>query len=195
MNSSRASLVGQGLLWSGFLAGAFFSVLRLEIEASPWQTIPWLPYALSTAVGFAGVVALRAVKTKERNASAASAEGLDTVLGHLRIAHERVADLKAELDDLTCEEVVEYIDLECSPALTDFADAREVISNRLGMAVYAAVMTEFASGERYVNRAWSAAADGYVDEVAKSVGYATDFLAAALAKIDMPNASGQLLDH
>jgi hypothetical protein len=27
-------------------------------------------------------------------------------------------------------------------------------------------MTEFAAGERAVNRSWSAAADGYVDEVA-----------------------------
>ena len=37
-------------------------------------------------------------------------------------------------------------------------------------------MTEFAAAERYVNRSWSAAADGYVDEVAASLDKADQHL-------------------
>ena len=34
-----------------------------------------------------------------------------------------------------------------------------------GMQNYADVMSNFAAGERYINRVWSASTDGYVDEV------------------------------
>jgi len=33
------------------------------------------------------------------------------------------------------------------------------------MQNYADVMSNFAAGERYINRVWSASTDGYVDEV------------------------------
>ena len=46
-----------------------------------------------------------------------------------------------------------------------FADARESMIPAFGLASYAEVMTRFAGGERLVNRAWSASADGYLDEV------------------------------
>ena len=62
--------------------------------------------------------------------------------------------------------------------------------NRFGTAVFAAVMTEFASGERYMNRAWSASswADGYVDELEESVQYARTFFEAAVN--ELAKASG-----
>ncbi len=44
-------------------------------------------------------------------------------------------------------------------------DARESIAHRYGLAAYGEVMSSFAAGERYLNRVWSASADGYIDEV------------------------------
>ena len=102
-------------------------------------------------------------------------------------ASERVANLRGSLDDMSCEDVLEYIDEQCAPLLSEFADGRMSISNRFGIKRYAEVMTEFASGERYLNRAWSAAADGYVDEVDASVGHANAFLLAAVNSLQ--NAS------
>jgi hypothetical protein len=46
-----------------------------------------------------------------------------------------------------------------------FVDARESIAHRYGLSAYADVMSCFAAGERYLNRVWSASADGYIDEV------------------------------
>ena len=40
-------------------------------------------------------------------------------------------------------------------------------------------MSEFAAGERYMNRAWSASADGYVEEAASCIDQATSNLHAA----------------
>ncbi len=46
-----------------------------------------------------------------------------------------------------------------------FVDARESIAHRYGLSAYTDVMSCFAAGERYLNRVWSASADGYIDEV------------------------------
>ncbi len=73
-------------------------------------------------------------------------------------------------------DVLRCIDDECTEPFADFADARQALVKRFGLEVYADVMTEFASAERYVNRSWSAAADGYVDEVASSLARANQHL-------------------
>jgi hypothetical protein len=184
MNVSVGAIAGQVLLWLGFLGGAFVTVLRLDNREAPWQTIDWRLYGLFAVIGIAGVILLRINKAAQRAQSASSAEGLDKVTQYLAQAAERVAHLVADLQNMSCEQVLEYIDGDCGPVLADFADGRMVISDRLGTAVFAEVMTEFASGERYLNRAWSAAADGYVDEVESSIGHANQFLAAAVQKLN-----------
>ena len=45
-----------------------------------------------------------------------------------------------------------------------FADARESLVHLFSLQTYADIMSEFAAGERYVNRVWSASTDGYEDE-------------------------------
>ncbi len=48
--------------------------------------------------------------------------------------------------------------------LRRFADARESMVHLYGLQTYADIMSDFAAGERYVNRVWSAAADDYEAE-------------------------------
>ena len=180
MQLSALSIGGQCLLWLGFLGGAYATVLRQEIAESPWSTIPWGIYATFAVIGVVGVVMLRKLKADQRSASGESEAEFEAVLTSLRSVSEKAKQLAATIDDQTCEQVLEYIDEQCAPLLAEFADGRMLISNRFGTVVYAEVMTEFASGERYLNRAWSASADGYVDEVESCVKYADQFLAQAL---------------
>jgi hypothetical protein len=49
--------------------------------------------------------------------------------------------------------------------LATFVNARETMIHIHGLQAYADVMTQFAAAERSINRAWSASADGYIDEV------------------------------
>ncbi|MFN3192545.1 MAG: hypothetical protein ACE361_18680 [Aureliella sp.] len=179
MNFTSSFAAGQLLLWLGFLGGSLASVLRLENTEAPWQTIPWLFYGTALVIGIIGVLILRADKASKSAEDSASETGLNAVTQHLANATNAVAKLHADLEEMTCEEVLEYIDGECVPHFAEFADGRATIANRFGNTAYAEVMTEFASGERYVNRAWSAAADGYVDEVEASVGHAHAFMQAA----------------
>ncbi|RMF38832.1 MAG: hypothetical protein D6753_15150 [Planctomycetota bacterium] len=190
--------IGQVLLWSGFIAGALVSVQNVEIESAPWKTVRWGYYAFAIGVGTAGVGLLRWEKRRHRVAAAADQAGIDAVHAWLNQACQRVSELADKLDDMTCEQVLDYIDHQCVPVMIEFADNRTVIAHRFGTRAFAAIMTEFASGERYLNRAWSAAADGYVDEVERSVGHAVRFLSQAAAEFDklihQENEPGQTRD-
>ena len=53
----------------------------------------------------------------------------------------------------------------CFVRIGSHADARESMQHAFGIQAYADIMSAFAAGERYLNRVWSASADGYVDEV------------------------------
>ena len=64
---------------------------------------------------------------------------------------------------------------ELFPAhLTSFVEARQSIVHVYGLQAYAAVMNEFAAGERYLNRVWSASVDCYVDDVREYLGRSKD---------------------
>jgi hypothetical protein len=58
-----------------------------------------------------------------------------------------------------------------------FVDARNELRARLGVAGFAQLMDRFAGAERLINRAWSAAADGVLEEAVASL----DIAAARLA--------------
>jgi len=68
-------------------------------------------------------------------------------------------------DDLPVYEARFEIDRLFRDDLSRFAEARESMIHVFGMQNYADVMSNFAAGERYINRVWSASTDGYVDEV------------------------------
>lgn len=178
------AIFGQILLWIGFLGGSLACVFRLENQDEKWSTIPWGLYAAGAAVGIVGIVLIRVDKSKRSQASADSEGDFETIRDCLQTVARRIAELNERLSEMTCEDVLAYIDEQCVPHCADFADGRQVLVSRFGTSAFAAVMTEFASGERYMNRAWSASADGYVDEVEKSLRYSQTFFEAAVTQLD-----------
>ena len=83
---------------------------------------------------------------------------LDNILTNLEQLHGRK-------DDLPTYEARFEIDKLFREDLNNFADARESMIHVFGIQNYADVMSNFAAGERYINRVWSASTDGYIDEV------------------------------
>jgi len=168
--------IGQLLLWCGFLGGAFCAVLRLEPPdegpgVSDWATIPWPWYLVSVCVGVAGVVMLRIVRQRDKQDDGKTEFEYSTVQTSLETVSAVVARLCA-YSTIDPRAILAAIDDECVEPLAEFANARQALVKRFGMNTYADVMTEFASAERFLNRAWSAAADGYVDEVRSSLNRA-----------------------
>ncbi|MEM1068878.1 MAG: hypothetical protein AAGG48_31130 [Planctomycetota bacterium] len=172
--------LGHVLMWGGFLAASFVSLSQVEpsavvdptvppeeqevVEVNKWATINWPLYAATMAVGVVGIVILRATRQQLEGDEETQEAEYSVLQDRLQVIQEAVNEMAGQ-SSYDPAEILHRIDDQCAEPLADFADARKSLIRRYGMSVYAEVMTEFASAERYINRCWSAAADGYVDEV------------------------------
>jgi hypothetical protein len=153
---------------AGFLSGAFAS-------ATDPREIPWdwfIPALLAGAVGVALI----------RRSAHATARADHVLSKNREDVEDSLLRIVRGLEEMTSGEKPlppwEYrfeIDHRFREDLARFADARESLAHLYGLAAYAEIMSAFAAGERYLNRVWSASADGYMDE-------ATDYLHRSLGQ-------------
>jgi len=158
-------IIGQILLWAGFLSGAFATVYQIKAEPNEWNTINWPWFIASIVVGVVGIAIFRTGKkasTTQFEKTQADYATLGPTIGRLS---QSVANIRKDLPKLAPSEITKRIDDTCAEDFNTFVEARESIIGEKGMPEYANVMTQFAAAERAVNRAWSAGADGYLDEV------------------------------
>ncbi|MBN1363161.1 MAG: hypothetical protein JW993_21355 [Sedimentisphaerales bacterium] len=127
--------------------------------------VKWLWYVPALALGVAGVVVIRMDIARHSKTEHHVAANIETVEGSLERIASNIEKLDAGKHALDTYDVRHRIDELFTDDLEQFVDARESIAHRHGLAAYAEVMTTFAAGERYLNRVWSASADGYIDEV------------------------------
>jgi hypothetical protein len=98
-----------------------------------------------------------------------------------------VADVSALDEDKGGIDVYDLparIDARLPEEILAFAEARQTIAHAWGATVYADVMSHFAAGERYMNRVWSAAADGYVDEARAYIARALEQFEETLEQLE-----------
>ena len=103
---------------------------------------------------------------------------LSTDVESLLTSIERIVDNirrldteKAEMNPYDAHGRIDALFLE---DLNTFVEARRSIGHVHGLQAFADVMNEFAAGELYLNRVWSASVDGYVDEVQEYIGRARE---------------------
>jgi hypothetical protein len=101
-------------------------------------------------------------QSKTEHHVTANIETVETSLA--RIA-DNISKLNSDKHSINTYDMRYRIDELFLEDLAMFVDARESITHRYGLSAYADVMSCFAAGERYLNRVWSASADGYIDEV------------------------------
>ncbi len=148
--------IGFILLAAGFLAGAYATSLDV-------QNVNWMLFTGAAIVAVAGLV----ISKTQASAHARSSEVLEVNRGALR---ESIQNIVTDLNELTSGEALRgdalrnRIDLHLRGDLRRFADARQSMVHLFGLQVYADIMSSFAAGERYINRVWSASADGYDGE-------------------------------
>ncbi len=149
--------IGHVCLWIGVLAASFVSIRQAA-------AIDWWIYAGTAVIGLVGVVILRLTARAQVGAGEKLRTDVESMGSSLSFLRECLA---GEIDERKrgVYDVHQWIDDELAGPIAKFVDARESLIPAFGMQVYADVMTRFAAGERMVNRAWSASADGYVDEV------------------------------
>ncbi len=129
------------------------------------DTVKWLWYIPALALGVAGVTIIRMAEARRSKTEHHVAARIEVVEGSLERIASNIDKLNADKHAIDTYDVRHKIDELFTDDLESFVEARESIAHRYGLAAYAEVMTAFAAGERYLNRVWSASADGYIDEV------------------------------
>jgi hypothetical protein len=133
------------------------------------------PFAASLVVMAVSVVLMRRAYRKGI-AAADTAGGAYDFSGGLREANG-VLDRLAAMPDPDCAAIHRELDRVIDGPLFDFIQASRQLQARFGFGPYARVIGEFSRGERAVNRAWSAAVDGYPGEAHEWLGRARDIFA------------------
>lgn len=171
--------VGFLLLIAGFLAAAYATAL--DIEKVDWTL--FIPAAVGAGLGVLLVKRATHGAAKSDHVLTANkaelTESLQNIVANLD-------DMNASGDSLSVESLREQIDSRLRDDLRRFADARESLIHLFGLQTYADLMSNFAAGERYINRVWSASADGYgtearnyLERAARQFRHASDQLQAA----------------
>ncbi len=164
------------LVTIGFLGGALASVLNET-------AVRWNWFAPAVMVGFVGVVLVQMGQRREVRATARLVSNMRAIQESLRRIAQNATRLSAEKQSLDAYEVRHRLEELFADDLTTFITARESIAHSYGLAAYADVMSCFAAGERYLNRAWCASADGYLDEIHQYIDKAKEQFASSLDKV------------
>ena len=160
----------------GFLGGALASVVS-ETE------VHWVWLAVAVGVGVVGVILVRVGHKSEAHAVERLTFDMQAIDRSLRRIVENITALNRQKQSIDTYDVRHRIDELFPSDLSDFVSARRSIAHVHGLAAYAEVMSDFAAGERYLGRAWSASADGYIDEVNACLDRAGEQFAASLDKV------------
>jgi len=150
--------IGFILVTVGFIAAALASVVDENV-------VRWMWYIPALGVGIAGIVFIKMEHTVQNKAEHHVAARIETVDSSLERIATNIDKLNAEKDSIDTYDMRHRIDELFVDDIDRFVEARESIAHRYGLAAYGEVMSMFAAGERYLNRVWSASADGYIDEV------------------------------
>jgi hypothetical protein len=174
--------IGFLLLAGGFLVGAYATALDV-------QNVNWQLFVIAALAAVAGLVLIK----RATAAHARSDSVLEMNRSELRDSIANVVrDLGQIVGDKTARgpELRDAIDLRLRNDLRRFAAARESMVHLFGLQTYADIMSSFAAGERYINRVWSASADGYDEEAATYLTRAAEQFADAQEQLLAAAARG-----
>ena len=148
--------IAYALIATGFLGGAYVAALDVK-------NVDWVWFSIAAIAAIAGVI----LSKRADRARATSGELLENNRNELNESLDNIVhDLRqrADGDAIRGKALRDWIDEVLRPDLRRFVEARESLVHLYSLQAYADIMSEFAAGERYINRVWSAAADGYDEE-------------------------------
>ena len=169
-------IIGKLLVTLTFIIGAYLASLH------PTE-INWLAFLPVIGLGAVGAVLVK----KGQRALAGHSELLDGHRNDLQQSLDNIVlnleQLEAGKLDIPTYEMRFEIDRLLRHDLGRFADARESMVHLYGLQTYADIMSNFATGERYINRVWSSSADGYDAEAEAYLGRAAEQFSHAQAQL------------
>ncbi len=150
--------IGLLVITIGFIIGSLSTILH-ETE------VRWGMFFTALSVGIIGIILVKISEKKVSQSKEVLTQNIENIERSLGNIVKNVKMLNTQKDEINTYDVHHKIDELFLEDINTFVEARESISHTYGMQDYAEIMTSFAAGERYLNRVWSASADGYIDEV------------------------------
>ena len=176
--------IGYFMITIGFLAGALATMIKTD--TAKWKAndlVRWDYFAISMAIGIAGVFIVRAGHKQVHTSEEALNKNISSVEVSLSNIVKNITELNSQKESINTYDVRFRIDELFPNDITIFVDSRKSISHIYGLIAYGEIMNSFAAGERYLNRVWSASADGYIDEVNTYIEKAKEQFIESLEKI------------
>ena len=168
--------LGLVLITVGFVGGSLVAVLDRT-------SIDWTYFVVFLAISVIGVVVVQVAMRREKMDVTRTQANFEVLHQSLGAIVDNLSSLDVDKESLDVYDLPRRLDHTFRADILAFADARESIAHSCGVQAYADVMSHFAAGERYLNRVWSCAADGYVDEAHEFVTHSHDQFTAALEKL------------
>jgi len=131
----------------------------------------------SLLVLLVGLLGTRAAARAEREAGAEAGADLQVLRNAAADLADQVQAVQNGLDGLEVADLHHRIDAIAVGPAADFDENCRALVDAYGMSAYARVMAVYAPGERTLNRAWSASADGHAEEACACVRRAAPVLA------------------
>jgi len=152
--------------------------------AAVWQTdaVYWSYFIPALAIGATGVALVRTGHRRITTAEGKLAANIESAETALRGIVENMAQLNDQKESINTYDIRHRVDELFREDLMTFVESRQSIAHLYGLSAYGDIMSCFAAGERYLNRVWSASADGYVDEVNAYLDKAREQFAICLEK-------------
>ncbi len=165
-----------------FLAGAFLTSLDPE-------QVRWALFVPCLLVGAVGVYLIKKSSLQHARSDETLANNRADIESSLDRVIAGLEELDAGKESIPPYQLRFEIDRRFRDDLDLFADARHSLTHIYGLQVYADIMSAFAAGERYLNRVWSASADGYVDEARAYISRALEQFRAARQGLEAAHAA------
>ncbi|MFK7826677.1 MAG: hypothetical protein AB8G05_21225 [Oligoflexales bacterium] len=170
--------IGLILISLAFLSGSYLCVIQ-EIAVN------WNFYGISIIMGSIGVVLIHLNKQKSAKSISHDINNMIMIEKSLSRIIDSIDKLKKQLTSISIYSITKKIDDTLLADIDLFIEHRKTIAYVYDLQSYSNIMSEFACGERYLNRVWCAAADGYVDEVEMYLGKAHEQFTKTQKQLNM----------
>ena len=151
-----------------------------DFSMGGWDQL-WLFAVALVALG-AGVAVKRSIKVvvSDEPSDAGGAAGPKELRSKLETLVADVQSLRDDAAEMDMGDLRREVEPLLSGQVYDLVEGRTVVQAAYGTSTFAAIYAPLASGERYLNRCWSAAVDGYEEEARACLDDALPLLQEAL---------------
>jgi len=149
---------GYLLVFAGFIAASLVSVTNV-------LQVNWVYFSVFLIICIIGIYLIRSSEKKETMHEETLSRNMKAIEESLERIVDDVKLIRSGIDPNKPQEVHKRIDEKLPDHLETFIESRKTIGHMYGLQAYGHVMNYFATAERYLNRVWSASADGYIDEI------------------------------